>query len=279
MKSFVYAVGLVMLGYSAAAPAQDSDDWKQWPMGQRFQFALGAYVPQLDTQLRVDRADGLAGTKLSFEQNLGMRDTAILPTFSFAWRFARKHKFGVSYFELNRSGSEVTQTEIRIGDKVFNVDLPVSSFFDVEVRSASYHYSVLFDAKKELALSVGLSVQRMTFGTQGNLGGGQFIEERSELTAPLPTFGISGGYAFTDKWIFRGAIGVFAISLDWEDADNFGGTIIDFNATLFYVPFKHYRFGIAYTHFDVDVDWTKRGKNTAINYDYKGPTFLFAATF
>ena len=268
-----------MLGYSTAVLAQDSDDWKTWPMGQPFQFALGAYVPKLDTQLRVDRTDGLAGTTLSFEQNLGMRDTAILPTFTFAWRFARRHRLTASYFELNRSGSEVTQTEIRIGDKVFNVNLPVSTFFDVQVLSASYHYSVIFKPKSELALSVGLSLQEMTFGTQGNLGGGQLIEERSELTAPLPTFGLSGGYAFTDKWIFRGAIGIFAISLDWEDADGFGGTIVDFNATLFYVPFKHYRFGIAYTHFDVDVDWTKRGKNTAINYDYKGPTFLFAATF
>lgn len=278
MKSSVYAVGLVMLGFSTTAPAQDSDDWKQWPMGQPFQFALGAYVPKLDTQLRVDRTDGLAGTTLSFEQNLGMRDIAILPTFNFGWRFARKHKFGVSYFELNRDGSEVTQTEIRIGDKVFNVNLPVSSFFDVQVLSASYHYSVLMDRKKELALSVGLSVQEMTFGTQGNQGG-NLISATSELTAPLPTFGLSGGYAFTDKWIFRGAIGVFAISLDWEDADNFGGTIIDFNATLFYVPFKHYRFGIAYTNFDVDVDWTKRGRIIAINYDYQGPMFLFAATF
>ena len=279
MRSTICAACLVMVGFSTAAPAQDSDDWINWPMGERFQIALGAYVPKLDTQLRVDRTDGLAGTSLSFEQNLGMRDIAILPTFNFAWRFARRHRLTASYFELNRSGSEVTQTEIRIGDKVFNVNLPVSSFFDVQVLSASYHYSVIFKPKSELALSVGLSLQEMTFGTQGNVGGGQLIEERSELTAPLPTFGLSGGYAFTDKWIFRGAIGIFAISLDWEDADGFGGTIVDFSATLFYVPFKHYRFGIAYTNFDVDVDWTKRGKNTAINYDYQGPMFLFAATF
>lgn len=279
MKSFVYAACLVMLGYSAAAPAQDADDWTQWPMGQRFRISLGAYVPSLDTQVRVDRADGLIGTTLNFEQNLGMRDTAILPTFNFGWRFARRHNLGVSYFELNRSGSEISETEIRIGDKVFNVDLPLSSFFDIKVLSTSYSYSVLFDAKKELALSFGLSLQELEFGLQGNPGGGQLVQENDDLTAPLPTFGISGGYAFTDKWIFRGSVGLFAVELDWDDEDNLNGNILDFNLVLFYQPFKHYRFGLAYTDFDVDLDWTKRGKFTEINYDYKGPMFLFGVTF
>ncbi len=279
MKFSVYAVGLVMLGISTTALAQGSDDWKQWPMGQRFIINVGAYVPNLDTQASVDSTSGRIGTTINFEQNLGMRDTAIVPTIAFAWRFARKHKFGASYFELDRSGSEITETEIRIGDKVFNVDLPLSSFFDIDILTASYHYSVIFKPKAELSLSVGLSLQDMTFGMQGNIGGGQFLQETSELTAPLPTFGISGGYAFTDKWIFRGSVGVFAISLDWEDADNFGGTIVDVNAALFYQAFKHFRFGLAYTYFDVDVDWTKKGKNTAINYDYWGPTFLVSATF
>ncbi len=278
MKSTVCAACLVLLGFSTTTVAQDADDWKQWPMGHRFTIHLGAYVPQLDTQLSVDRTDGLAGTTLNFEQNLGMRDTAILPTFAFAWRFARKHKFGVSYFELNRSGSEVTETEIRIGDKVFNVNLPVASFFDVDVLSANYHYSVINKPKAELSLSVGLSVQDMTFGTQANQGG-NIILETSDLTAPLPTVGLSGGYAFTDKWIFRGSVGVFAISLDWEDADNFGGTIVDVNAALFYQAFRHFRFGLAYAYFDVDVDWTKRDKFTAINYDYHGPMFVFGTTF
>ena len=208
-----------------------------------------------------------------------MRDTAILPTFAFAWRFARKHRFGASYFELDRSGSEVTETEIRIGDTVFNVNLPISSFFDIKVLSVSYSYSVLFDRKKELALSFGLSIQDLTFGMQGTLSGGQLVQQRDDLTAPLPTFGISGGYAFTDKWIFRGQIGVFSLELDWDDHDNLNGNIVDFNAAIFYKPFERFQFGLAYSDFDVDVDWTKRGKFTAINYDYRGPMFLIGANF
>ena len=204
MKSIVYVVCLVMVGFPTAALAQDADDWTKWPLGHRFTITLGAYFPYLDTKVRVDSTSGLIGTTIDFEQNLGMSDTDSLPTVSFAWRFARKHHLGVAYFELNRSGSEVTQTEIRIGDKVFNVNLPVSSFFDAEVLAVAYGYSVIFDAKKELALSFGLSIQDLTFGLQGNPSGAQIVQERSDLTAPLPTFGLLGGYAFTDKWIFRG---------------------------------------------------------------------------
>ena len=278
MKSIAYSAYLVMLGLSTSAVAQDSDDWTKWPMGSRFKIMVGAYIPQLDTKVRVDRSNGRTGTSVDFESNLGMRDTAIVPVVTFAWRFARRHHLAASYFELHRDGSEITQTEIRIGDTVFNVNLPVSSFFDIEALSASYHYSVLFDAKKELTLGIGLAVQDLTFGFQGNQGG-NITAETSELTAPLPTFGLSGGYAFTDKWIFRGSVGVFAISLNWEDADNFGGTIVDVNAALFYQAFKHFRFGLSYNYFDVNVDWTKKGRFVDVNYLYHGPTLLFMANF
>ena len=51
------------------------------------------------------------------------------------------------------------------------------------------------------------------------------------------------------------------------------------NAALFYQAFKRFRLGLSYNYFDVNVDWTKKGRFVDVNYLYHGPTLLFMANF
>ncbi len=166
---------------SGTALAQTDDEWLSWPMGDRFTISAQAFFPKIDTKVRVDASNGAPGTTIDFEQNLNLSDSETLPALGFAWRFAKKHQLIASVFDLSRSGSAITTTEIRFGDETFQIDLPIASFFDVRVTSVGYAYSFIFDEKKELALSAGLSVQDIKFGLVGttNLG---LIEEESGLT-------------------------------------------------------------------------------------------------
>jgi len=161
-------------------------------MGDRFTISAQAFFPKIDTIVRLDASDGTPGTTIDFEQNLNMSDSETLPALGFVWRFAKKHQLIANIFDLSRSGSAISTSEIRFGDEVFQVDLPIASFFDVQVISVGYAYSFIFDEKKELALSAGLSFQDYKFGLLGTLNLG-LIEEESGLTAPLPAFGLTGG--------------------------------------------------------------------------------------
>lgn len=258
--------------------AQDSDNWQDWLMGERFSISLSAFLPSLDTRVRVDASDGTRGTTIDFEQNLGMSETELLPSVRFDWRFAKKHRLSLGHFSLQRSGSAVTTSEIRFGDKVFNVDLPISSFFDVDVTHGSYSYSLLFDEKKELALSAGLSVQNFKFGIRGNSGQG-IIEGDSGLTAPLPAFGITGGYAFTDRLFLRAGLGLFSFEFALSDEDAISGEITNAMLGLNHQTFENVQFGVSYLYFDVSARFENIGRFNSIKYNYHGPSLSFAVTF
>jgi hypothetical protein len=269
---------IALLALSASATAQNQDDWRSWPLADRFTVSVDAFFQSLNTEIRLDASDGSPGTTIDFEQNLGMSDTETLPGLGLGWRFAKKHQLQLETFDLNRSGSAVSATDIRFGDEVFTVNLPISSFFDINVVALNYSYSMIFDEKKELAIGVGLSVQDIKFGLVGNAGAG-IIESDSGLTAPLPTFGLRGGYAFTDKWIGRAGIGVFSLDLAISDEEQLNGEVVTAYASIQHKTFERIFFGLSYAYFDVGVDFSENGLVNSINYKYQGPVLTVTAAF
>lgn len=275
MTRSLYAILLLTL--MTPASAQD-DDWQSWPLGEKLSIAVDALFPNLDTVVRVDASDGTIGTTIDFEQNLGMSDTETLPGINIRWRIARKHTLNLQHFVLDRSGSAITGTQIRFGDIVFDVDLPVSSFMDVDVTSLTYTYSLLFDEKKEMGLSAGLSVQDYKFGITG-VGGIGVLEADSGLTAPLPTFGLFGNYAFTDKWIGNAGIGYFGVEVAFSGEEQLSGEILEAHIGIYHKTFEHFRFGLVYAGYTINMGYESAERLSSVDYSYHGPMLSVAAVF
>lgn len=271
---------LIALIFSLSAPAiaQDENEWQSWPLVDHFTIELNAMFPSLDTRVRVDASDQSPGTTIIFEQNLGMSETETLPAFGLSWRFAKKHKLGLNFMRLDRSGSAITTSEIRIGDEVFTVDLPISSFFDMQITSLRYSYSLILDEKKELALGLGLSIQDLSFGVLGN-GNIGVIEADSGITAPIPTFGLNGGYAFTDKWLGKIGFGYLSFDLALDSERELSGDVLTGYASLQHNTFERVHFGLSYQYFDVQVNWSENGLYTSVGYEYHGPVLTVTASF
>jgi len=263
---------------STPAIAQDDNDWQSWPLVDNFTVELYGMFPTLDTRVRVDASDASPGTTIIFEQNLGMSDTETLPALGLNWRFAKKHKLGFNALRLDRSGSEVTTSEIRIGDEIFTVDLPIASFFDMQIISFDYHYSLILDEKKELALGFGISIQDLSFGLLGN-GPVGVIETNSGITAPIPTFGVKGGYAFTDKWVGKIGFGYLSFDLALDPERQLSGDVLNGYASIQHNTFERVYFGLSYQYFDVKVNWSENGLYTSVGYEYQGPMLAVIAAF
>jgi hypothetical protein len=272
------AAPIVLATLSAQASAQTVDDWRSWPMGDAYTISVDAFFPKIDTSVRLDASDGSIGTIIDFEQNLNMSDSEALPGLGFAWRFAKKHQMKLEVFNLNRSGSAISTSEIRFGDDVFQINLPISSFFDTRVTSLGYSYSLIFDERKELALNAGLSVQDVKFGLIGN-GGTGIIQSESGLTAPLPAFGLNGGYAITDKWVARAGLGVFAFKLSLSDEDELSGEVVTAAALIQHQTFENVHFALSYSYFDVNADFKTLSRVNSLSYQYRGPMLTVSAAF
>jgi len=270
------AAFLLLTGLGDAV-AQERPAWRDDPLGHRFVLGAGPFWARLDTQVRLDSSTGARGTLIDFESTLGMDENDLLPIMMGYYRISKNHRITFEYFQLNRNGVAVSDAPIRFGDVIFPANLPLSSYFDVDVFALSYAYSLIHDDKKELAFNIGLQFQDIETGIAGTLAG--VIREDADVLAPLPTFGGTFDYAFNEKWVFTSLLGVFAIELDLGDDSELVGEIVQFNAGVAYNAFKNVGFALQYNYFRVDVDVEDRDWMGLLKYEYRGPVLAVVVYF
>jgi hypothetical protein len=272
-----FAMRLLPLTLIAGSPAlaQNESSWEDWPLADRWTVGAGYFAPDLDTTIIVTDESQTVGTGISFENNLGLDDNKTTALLGVDWRFAKRHVLSYRYFDLSRSGTTTDSTvSIAVGEEVFDVTLPIQSFFDITANEISYAYALLFDERKELSVGIGLSVQDLALGLQGTASSpepGTIIDSRLDSTAPLPTLNIGFDYAFTDRWIFVSRLGWLAVEADLATDESLSGEIINANLGVSWHAFEHVGFFARYQLFDVDVDYLDEGDLFAIDYDYRGP--------
>ena len=269
------STAVIALLIAAPVAAQESSDWQSWPTGQRFSIGAGYFVPSLDTLVVVTDENQIVGTGISFERNLGLDDSKGTGLLFANWRMFKRHALEYRYFALDRSatttGGSVT---IKVGDQVFDLNLPIQSFFDIAAHEITYSYSPLFDEKKNLSFGLGLSMQDVTLGIQGTESSpnpGTIISVDLDSTAPLPTLNVGFDYAFNDNWLFVSRLGWLAIELDFGADEDLSGQIINANAGVQWNLFENVGVFAQYAVFDLDVDYNDAGVLFALDYNYKGP--------
>lgn len=272
----------LIAGASFTAHAQNADDWKLWPTGQQWVIGAGYFKPALETQIVVTDAEGNVGTKISFEDNLGLDDSQATALLSVDWRFLKRHRLSYQYFELKRNANAESSVTIRIGDDVLDIGLPIQSFFDITANEVTYSYSLLFDDKKDLSLGFGLSAQDLELGIRGTASSpnpGEIIDSQLASTAPLPTLKLGFNYAFNDQWLFISELGWLAVELELDDDADLEGHIIDSYVGVEWQAFRNVGFFVTYQVFDVDVEITNARRVFSINYNYRGPVLGMSANF
>jgi hypothetical protein len=81
----------------------------------------------------------------------------------------------------------------------------------------------------------------------------------------LPAFGFSGVYAFTEKWVGRAGIGLFAFSLALSDEKDLSGEIVNAEISIHHNTFENVQFGLKYSYFDVRVEFENSDRINALN--------------
>ena len=273
------AASLCLIGFQVHA--QEKPEWRNWPLGRRAGLSVGAFFADLSTTARIDDSSGRLGTAISFERNLGLDETETRPLASAYWRFTKRQRLELFYFNLDRSGDSISNFTIRFGDRQFQANLPIETFFDAEVINLGYSFSPIFDEKKEFRIGLALSFQNLSAGLRVSetiAGIPVTISEETDVLAPLPTFTSGFAYAFTDKWILDLAVGYFTVEVDVGDKD-YAGSILTLIGGIRYKAFKHFGFGLKYDWFNVNLDVTGGRVDWDLDYKYKGPMLTMSTYF
>jgi len=266
------AGGALLLPFSVQA--QESLHPK---LDARFYLDIGAYLPTIDTAVRVDRAGG-TGTVLDLEDDLDFDDSTVLPYGMINFRLGERWHLEAEYFAINRDNTTVIDQELEIGDEVFPVNATVNSFLDTDVYRLGVGYSFLKRPNSELGVSLGVHVTTFDLGV--STAGG--AAESADTLAPLPTLGFYGYYAFSPRWLVQGRADVF--SLDYDD---YSGSLLNLNLGLEFQLAKHVGLGAGYRYVDLELTSEKtltvgsasddfRGE---FNYQYSGPTLYMSFSY
>jgi hypothetical protein len=255
----------------AMAQGKKQDDWFG---GWRYEFAVGAFASTVETKIRLDATD-LPGTEFSFENDLGIDDNDLSPVARFSYRFGRRSSLSLTNFDLNRSGTSESRISITLPHPddpdetyVIEADVIVDSMFNAETVVLSYGYSFVNNPAAEFALRFGVHFTDIKLGL-ATPNQPEIPDTSEAVLAPLPTFGILGGYRFGENWYIAADLGYFALEID-----NFDGSITSGTLGVTWQPFKHVAFNMNYQYFEVDVSVTSDefgGVGGSFIWEYTGP--------
>jgi hypothetical protein len=230
----------------------------------RFEVSFGAYVPSLDTRIRLDGSGGQVGVELDFEENFNLESSKVVPVMMADLWISKKHGLGLVGFDLSRSSSGVSTIAFRFGDEFFPADLPLDVSFNTKVLALTYSYKFFNNAKRSFGFNVGFNINALEAAIATEEGAG--ISESGETTAPLPVIGVNGHVLLGKKWKFYGTAGVFALSFD-----EYEGALTSLSGGFIHQTFKHVGFGVGLYSFNVRIDSENEDFLGKVRYGYNGP--------
>jgi hypothetical protein len=245
-----------------------ADDWRSWPMGERMKLSVGYYDADMNTRTTVSEVDGVEGTPIDFEDDLGLDDNESSVTGALSWRVFKRHTLNFNYYKLDRDANTTLDKDIVFNGVTVPAGEEANTFFNLKAYEGSYSYSIMFDETKNLWLGLGVSVQDLEFGLENPADPGQVLSE--DITAPLPTINLGFDYAITENWIVGLHAGYLDMDIDIDDK-TIDGKILRGDAGIRWKVFNNMGLSASYFFFDVDAYYEDDDVRIDLDYDYKGP--------
>ena len=249
------------------------------PLDDTFDLNLGTFILSTKTTVRADGSPAPGtpaeiGSPIDVERQLGISDRASFRLDGY-WRFLQRHKLRLMYFDESRSGSKTITGEIVFRGQTFPINAQIGTRFDTQVAEIAYEYAFLKGEHYELAGSVG--IHELTFKLQLTAAGANANLEqsaRADVSGPLPVIGMHYVWEFYPHWSLDAIFQFFALKYQQYD-----GNLQDYNATVYYMPWKNFGFGAGWNEFRTSVNIDNAGYDGHLAWRYGGARLFFKASY
>jgi hypothetical protein len=277
---------VAIFAYASSANAQNEYESFNKP----WRVYIGGFWPDPSSKLEINGDIIPPGPPTSVEDVLGLEDSKAVAWGGVAWHISRRNSLELETFSLNRNGgaSGTFVPPVEVGD-FFIESGAIATSYDTSLSRITYGFSIMRSERMDFQLKAGIHIAKLEAGVQisGEICGPMTVptsppgcpaagsEAVSEdVTAPLPHFGASFGYALSPTLALSfQAIG-FAIEIDSID-----GSIFELDADIAWQPFDHVGFGAGVRYFNTNVKAAGSELNGEFDFEYVGPVLYFVATF
>lgn len=239
----------------------------------RFVFEAGAFVQDVSGDFAIDNAtSGEDGTDFSIGD-----DSQVEAAINAMWRITDNIRLEAEYFRLSHSTDKRTSKRSILADLELDSGVYLASDIELDVSRAFLGYSFIKNNISEIGIGAAayyfnLDIDASSIATVGGIG---VTTERSISDwIALPSVGFYANYALSPKWIVAGRV-------DWFGANisDYDGTFLNAEARVQYQMFDHLGMGVAYKHFEFQVDKGDNDGDWHTDVETSGPVLFLSANF
>jgi len=244
MRRFiVMLIASAVLGAAVPAAAQGLYE----PLFDRFNFKIEGSFVDLATIIRLDSEVLGKGTELRFEDDLGLSAGKIVPSLSFEWQIARRHRLAARWQDVDRKASHQALTEIHWGDDIIPIEANIGIAFDIATYAVDYTYYPWIKERWAGGFGLGFRILDVTA-----LLSVDDVELDSDInaSAPLPYVNFEYRRKLSERWRMKAGIGWLAVTVGDISGSQYIGRL-----AFEYQTRKRWGFGAAINLSNVDVDW------------------------
>ena len=251
------------------------------PGEEKFTFMFGAFLPAFRSKMEVDGETTGTGDRINLGDDLGVDQSTTGGWLGAEWRFAPRHRIGLTYTRFTLNGDRSAARDLHIDDKVYPVGASLHTQLRLEIIPITYSYSLIKRPDDELALTAGIHWDRLTFKVDGSVtfGPGSGSRETSVTgNIPLPLVGVRYEHNFSERWSAGASLAGFALSFG-EETTGFKGSILSTRLQGEYRMTRHLAAGAALDAFKVNTKASKDNWHGGFDYYYWGPQIYLTARY
>jgi len=277
---------LCLLTNPAMAQSQDSGTYEKF--NAKWRVYVGGFFPSMSSKINIS-GDNTSPPPIDIGKKLGVEENNSVPWGGVQWHISQRNSLEFEFFELNRDGFiDLVPEPIEVADLIIESG-SIDTAFDISISRLTYGFSIARSERMDLQIKGGLHIADLSVALQlsgavcdvslgemppGCPAGQTPPVESEEVTAPLPHFGVSWGYAITPNVSTNLQVIGFAIEIDGID-----GSLVEVDADITWQPWQNFGFGAGLRYFNANVEGSGTNLNGEFDLEYYGPTVYIQATF
>lgn len=235
-------------------------------------FDAGAVFQHVDGGATADLNAG-GGGSVGFSQ-IGLDDQSTSLFLAARWRFADRWRLDFTFDSVDVDGKREASREINFGFLTIPLDAEADSSLRVQNYSAFVGYSFIKDEQSELGARFGLTVIDAEFSLSGRLNNINLGSQKADVVGPVPTLGLYGTYALSNRWSVDGSIDGLAGSLG-----SYSGHYLAATANLSYWIHDAFSVGVGYRYVNGKLEHEGSSITSAVDIEYSGPVLKGSVGF
>jgi len=241
------------------------------PITDRFALRVSYFPASVNTDLRLDNRNGLPGTDLVAEDDLGMRDRDGQGRIELTLRTRDRNRLRFDYFKLTRKGDEVLTRILDFGDQTFVASDRVVSLLDWRTLNFTYLYSVFHNPRFELGAGFGIHI--LDGEVRARVPARLAHEDKSGVVA-FPSLAMDAMWRASRRFALSARVNYLS-----ADVDRSSGLVSDVHLDVQYRWRRNLAAGLGYTSLRTHVDVASGSLPGRFNFDVKGPEAFFRVSF